>query len=119
MKRPAPPSSDDGDDVSEGLIPVLQMPDIPEEEYNDSDDDAMSELKDKKKRLRSEIERLKAKVKSAEAALSKTSGFNEERWRELLVSFVLFFLFCLTSVPFVFRTSSWRNEIISALRSGI
>jgi hypothetical protein len=98
MKRSAPPSSDDGDDVSEGLIPALQMPEIPEED-NDSDDDAMSELKDKKKRLRSEIERLKAKVKRAEAELSKTSGFNEERWRELLVSFVLLLLFCLTSVP--------------------
>ena len=90
MKRPAPPSSDDGDDVSEGL-PVLQMPEIPEDDA-DSDDDIMSELKDKKKRLRSEIEFLTAKVKRAETELTKSSGFNEERWRELLVSFVSFFI---------------------------
>jgi hypothetical protein len=97
MKRSAPPSSD-GDDISEGL-PVVQMPDILEDN-NDSDDDDMSELKDKKKRLRTEIERLKMKVKRAEAELSKTSGFNEERWRELLVSFICFFilpLICLFS----------------------
>ena len=89
MKRSAPPSSD-GDDVSDGL-PIVQMPDILEED-NDSDDDVMSELKDKKRRLRSEIDILKAKVKRAETELTKGSGFNEERWRELLVSFVSFFI---------------------------
>jgi hypothetical protein len=82
-------ASSDGDDVSDGL-PVVQMPEIPEND--DSDDDVMSELRDKKKRLRTEIETLQMKVNKAEAELTKTSGFNEERWRELLVSFVSFYL---------------------------
>ncbi len=84
MRRRDP--SSDGDEVSAGL-PMMEMPEAKHiAEDDDEEDDTLAELKEKKKRLRLEVERLQLAVNRAEAELKLPAGFNEERWKELLVS---------------------------------
>jgi hypothetical protein len=90
MRRRDPGPSSDGDEVSAGL-PMVEIPEAKQSsaEEDDEDDDTLAELKEKKKRLRLEVERLQLAVNKAEAELKLPAGFNEDRWKDLLVRIIL------------------------------
>jgi hypothetical protein len=89
--REAAHSETEEDDVSAGLPMVEHVLDIngggsndEVAEDDDDDDEDMRELKDKKKRLRLDLERITKLVDKAKTELSKAAEFSEERWKDLL-----------------------------------